>query len=87
MRRAGGRQLAFAFADSPQGGGRAESSGGPEGKAWLLLIANGKEAKTPATRAGGVASSRSGLWPTTEVVRLMRHQPEEPDVWTTSPVP
>ena len=52
MRRAGGRQLAFAFADSPQGSGRAESSGGPEDKAWLLLIANGKEAKTPATREG-----------------------------------
>ena len=51
MRRAGQRQLAFAFADSPQGGGQAESLGVPEGKAWLLLIANGKEVSGPVARA------------------------------------
>ena len=28
-----------------------ERSGGPEGKAWLLRIANGKEARGPAARA------------------------------------
>lgn len=52
MRKVGPRQLAFVFADSPQGGGQAEHSGEPEGKAWLLLIANDKEANDPATREG-----------------------------------
>jgi group II intron reverse transcriptase/maturase len=52
LRRTGEHQLSFAFADSPQGGGRAESSGGPEGKAWLLLRANGKEAGDPVTQVG-----------------------------------
>ncbi len=52
MTRAGSHQLAFAFADSPQGGGRAEASDVSEAKAWLLLRANGKEVYEPAARAG-----------------------------------
>lgn len=52
MRKVGRRQLAFAFAESPRGGGEAAHSGVPEGKAWLLRIANGKEAGSPAARAG-----------------------------------
>lgn len=51
MTRAGRRQLAFVFADSPRGGGEAARSGVPEGKAWLLRKANGKEASGPAARA------------------------------------
>lgn len=50
MRKVGRRQLAFAFADNPQGGGQAATSGGPEGKTWLLRIANGKEASGPTAR-------------------------------------
>jgi group II intron reverse transcriptase/maturase len=52
LRKAGRRQLSFAFADSPQGDSHAATSGGPEGKAWLLLRAKGKEARDPAARAG-----------------------------------
>ena len=52
MTRAGSHQLAFAFADSPQGGGRAEASDVSEAKACLLLRANGKEVHEPAARAG-----------------------------------
>jgi group II intron reverse transcriptase/maturase len=51
LRKAGRRQLAFAFADSPQGGDQAATSGGPEGKTWLLRTANGKEASGPVARA------------------------------------
>lgn len=52
MRKVGPHQLAFVFADSPKGDSRAKTSGGPEGKAWLLLIANGKKVMGPPTRAG-----------------------------------
>ncbi len=73
MRSAGRRQLAFVFADSPQGGGPAESSDVSEVKRWLLHIANAKEAYEPATGA-------TGLGRTAHAVRGMRHRPEEPDV-------
>ena len=52
MRKVGPHQLAFVFADSPKGDSCAKTLGGPEGKAWLLLIANGKGVLDPTTRAG-----------------------------------
>lgn len=52
MRRTDSGQLTFVFADSPKGGDRAANSGAPEGKAWLLHIANGKQANEPAAQAG-----------------------------------
>jgi hypothetical protein len=41
----------FAFADSPQGNRDDDSSDVSEGKAFLLHIANVKEANDPAARA------------------------------------
>lgn len=51
MKRAEQRQLSFAFADSPQGGGCAEASDESVAKARLLRIADDKEANMSATRA------------------------------------
>jgi group II intron reverse transcriptase/maturase len=51
LRRAGSEQLAFAFADSPQGGGSADASDVSEAKRWLLRTADDKEATGPATGA------------------------------------
>ena len=55
MRRVGSGQLPFAFADSPQGGKIAEASDVSEAKAWLLLIANDKEAKELTAQTSDVA--------------------------------
>ena len=62
----------FVFADSPRGGEDARDSGVPEGKAYLLHQASVKEANDPIAQAHWVSS--------------LRHQLEEPDVWSTSPV-
>ena len=56
MRRVGDRQLELAFAADPPRGGREhdESSGVPEGKAWLRRIASAKVSKRPTA---GVADT------------------------------
>lgn len=45
------RQLCFAFADSPQGGGDDQSSGVPEGRAYLLQTADTRTANGSTTTA------------------------------------
>ena len=51
MLSAGSRQLKFVFADSPRGSQDDDASDASEGKAFLLHIANLKEAHDPAARA------------------------------------
>jgi RNA-directed DNA polymerase len=48
LQKAEHRQLTFAFADSPQGDNQATSTDVSAGKAWLLLIAEGKEGSDSA---------------------------------------
>lgn len=51
MRRARYDQLSFVFADRPEGGGDAGASGVPEGKAFLLRLAESKEEADLAARS------------------------------------
>ncbi len=51
MRKTEPHQLTLVFADSPQGGGQAKPSGVPDGKAWLLHKAGGKEMNNSVARA------------------------------------
>jgi len=57
LRRARPRQLSFAFADSPRGGGAAEASGAPDVKAVLLHIAK----RTTATGLAAEAADTRQL--------------------------
>jgi len=85
LRSTGSHQLSFAFADSPQGGGPADTSDVTEAKHWLLHQANGKEVHDPVAGAGETAHLRRSLAHSFSC-SLMRHRPEEPDVRSTSPV-
>jgi group II intron reverse transcriptase/maturase len=49
------RQLCFAYADSPEGGGDEQNSGGPEGRKYLLQTANTRKA------TGSTATAAHGL--------------------------
>lgn len=51
MRKTGPRQLSFAFADSPQGGGKAETPDASGRRAFLLHKAKGKRTRGPAAGA------------------------------------
>jgi hypothetical protein len=58
------RQLRFAFADSPDGGGNDRDTGGPVGRSFLLRIANARSTRgfgAPAAKAERLLDD--GLWP------------------------
>ena len=56
MRSVESRQLPFAFADSPRGGGEAGPEDGSEGRSYLLRIAKARDARGSAAPASDEGS-------------------------------
>ena len=78
------RQLTFAFADSPKGGGKDSPSDESGGLAQLLRIAK----DTPTSDSSAEVTDTSRLFGLGSEGSILngRSPSKEPDVWPTSPV-